>query len=109
MALADEDATWNKIKDRGELRVGLSADYAPLEFEKTKNGKTEYAGVDIELAKIAKDNHLKLKIVNMQFDSLLGALKTGKIDIIISGMTTTPERKKKLIFPNHIWKQEMLC
>ena len=32
-----------------ELRVGLSADYAPLEFEKTKNGKTEYAGVDIEL------------------------------------------------------------
>lgn len=99
MALADEDATWNKIKDRGELRVGLSADYAPLEFEKTKNGKTEYAGVDIELAKkIAKDNHLKLKIVNMQFDSLLGALKTGKIDIIISGMTTTPERKKEVDF-----------
>ena len=30
----------------------------------------------------------------MQFDSLLGALKTGKIDIIISGMTTTPERKE---------------
>lgn len=45
----------------------------------------------------------------MQFDSLLGALKTGKIDVIISGMTTTPERKKKLIFPSHIWKQEMLC
>ena len=44
----------------------------------------------------------------MQFDSLLGALKTGKIDVIISGMTTTPERKK-LIFPSHIWKQEMLC
>ena len=30
----------------------------------------------------------------MQFDSLLGALKTGKIDVIISGMTTTPERKR---------------
>ncbi len=36
----------------------------------------------------------------MQFDSLLGALKTGKIDIIISGMTTTPERKKKWILQN---------
>ncbi len=34
----------------------------------------------------------------MQFDSLLGALKTGKIDIIISGMTTTPERKKEVDF-----------
>ena len=63
------------------------------------NCKTEYAGVDIELAKkIAKDNHLKLKIVNMQFDSLLGALKTGKIDVIISGMTTNPERKKEVDF-----------
>ena len=96
---ANEDENWTKIKNRGELRVGLSADYAPLEFEKTIHGKTEYAGVDIELAKkIAKDNHLKLKIVNMQFDSLLGALKTCKIDIIISGMTTTPERKKEVDF-----------
>ncbi|HDX7653189.1 TPA: ABC transporter substrate-binding protein/permease, partial [Staphylococcus aureus] len=82
-----------------ELRVGLSADYAPMEFEHTVNGKTEYAGVDIDLAKkIAKDNNLKLKIVNMSFDSLLGALKTGKIDIIISGMTSTPERKKQVDF-----------
>ncbi|HCY9285634.1 TPA: ABC transporter permease subunit [Staphylococcus aureus] len=98
-AHAEQDQTWEKIKERGELRVGLSADYAPMEFEHTVNGKTEYAGVDIGLAKkIAKDNNLKLKIVNMSFDSLLGALKTGKIDIIISGMTSTPERKKQVDF-----------
>ncbi|HFV7889386.1 TPA: ABC transporter permease subunit [Staphylococcus aureus] len=98
-AHAEQDQTWEKIKERGELRVGLSADYAPMEFEHTVNGKTEYAGVDIDLAKkIAKDNNLKLKIVNMSFDSLLGALKTGIIDIIISGMTSTPERKKQVDF-----------
>ncbi|SCU46612.1 ABC transporter substrate-binding protein/permease [Staphylococcus aureus] len=98
-AHAEQDQAWEKIKERGELRVGLSADYAPMEFEHTVNGKTEYAGVDIDLAKkIAKDNNLKLKIVNMSFDSLLGALKTGKIDIIISGMTSTPERKKQVDF-----------
>ncbi|HDC5795400.1 TPA: ABC transporter permease subunit [Staphylococcus aureus] len=98
-AHAEQDQTWEKIKERGELIVGLSADYAPMEFEHTVNGKTEYAGVDIDLAKkIAKDNNLKLKIVNMSFDSLLGALKTGKIDIIISGMTSTPERKKQVDF-----------
>ncbi|EOA8522611.1 TPA: ABC transporter substrate-binding protein/permease [Staphylococcus aureus] len=98
-AHAEQDQTWEKIKERGELRVGLSADYALMEFEHTVNGKTEYAGVDIDLAKkIAKDNNLKLKIVNMSFDSLLGALKTGKIDIIISGMTSTPERKKQVDF-----------
>ncbi|HEI8158483.1 TPA: ABC transporter permease subunit [Staphylococcus aureus] len=98
-AYAEQDQKWEKIKERGELRVGLSADYAPMEFEHTVNGKTEYAGVDIDLAKkIAKDNNLKLKIVNMSFDSLLGALKTGKIDIIISGMTSTPERNKQVDF-----------
>ncbi|SCT66346.1 extracellular glutamine-binding protein [Staphylococcus aureus] len=98
-AHAEQDQAWEKIKERGELRVGLSADYAPMEFEHTVNGKNEYAGVDIDLAKkIAKDNNLKLKIVNMSFDSLLGALKTGKIDIIISGMTSTPERKKQVDF-----------
>ncbi|HEA0113176.1 TPA: ABC transporter permease subunit [Staphylococcus aureus] len=98
-AHAEQDQAWEKIKERGELRVGLSANYAPMEFEHTVNGKTEYAGVDIDLAKkIAKDNNLKLKIVNMSFDSLLGALKTGKIDIIISGMTSTPERKKQVDF-----------
>ncbi|MEX6345969.1 ABC transporter substrate-binding protein/permease [Staphylococcus ureilyticus] len=96
---ANEKDQWQKIKERGELRVGLSADYAPYEFEHNVNGKSKYAGIDIDIAKkIAKDNHLKLKIVNMQFDSLLGAIQTGKIDIIISGMTPTPERLKEVDF-----------
>ncbi|MEB8208997.1 ABC transporter substrate-binding protein/permease [Staphylococcus succinus] len=100
-ANAKQEDQWDKIKERGELRVGLSADYAPYEFEHNVNGKSEYAGIDIELAKkVAKDNNLKLKIVNMQFDSLLGAIKTGKVDLIISGMTPTPERKKEVDFSN---------
>ncbi|HEC2229355.1 TPA: ABC transporter substrate-binding protein/permease [Staphylococcus delphini] len=101
-AHAAKEEQWDIIKERGELRVGLSADYAPMEFERTVNGEREYAGIDIELAKkIAKDNGVKLKIVNMSFDSLLGALKTGKIDIIISGMTPTAERKKEVDFSDN--------
>ncbi|WJP98857.1 ABC transporter permease subunit [Macrococcus bovicus] len=99
------------IKERGELRVGLSADYAPYEFERTVNGKREYVGIDIELAKkIAKDLGVELKIVNMQFDSLLGSLKTGKIDVIISGMSPTPERKKEVDFTDEYMqvKQRMV-
>ena len=34
-----EQDQWDKIKARGELRVGLSADYAPYEFEHNVNGK----------------------------------------------------------------------
>lgn len=62
----NEDENWIKIKNWGELRVGLLVDYVFLEFEKMIYGKIEYVGVDIELVKkIVKDNYLKLKIVNM--------------------------------------------
>ena len=42
----------------------------------------------------------------MQFDSLLGALKR-KIDVIISGMTSTPERKKEVDFSDSYTKTAM--
>lgn len=88
-----------KIKKSGKLVVGISADYPPLEFTKNVNGKNKYVGVDVELAKqIAKDLGVKLEIKNMDFDSLLVALETGKIDVIISGMTPTAERKKSIGF-----------
>lgn len=89
----------NKIKKSGKLVVGMSADYPPLEFTKNVNGRNKYVGVDVELAKqIAKDLGVKLEIKNMDFDSLLVALETGKIDVIISGMTPTAERKKSIDF-----------
>lgn len=51
MALVDEDATWNKIKDRGELRVGLSVITHHQNLKKLKMVKQSIFGVDIELAK----------------------------------------------------------
>ena len=90
-----EGSVLKKIKKSGELVVGTSADYPPLEFTASENGKTKYVGVDIELAKdIAKDLNVKLVIKIMSFDSLLVALETGKVDMVISAMTPTPERKK---------------
>src|SRR5699024_11849079 len=65
-----EGSVLKKIKKSGELVVGTSADYPPLEFTASENGKTKYVGVDIELAKdIAKDLGVKLVIKNMSFDS----------------------------------------
>ena len=93
---------YDVIQKRGVLKVGLSADFAPMEFERTVNGKREYAGIDVDLIKkIAKDQNVELQIVNMSFDSLLGAMKTGKIDMIASGMTPTPEREKQVDFSNN--------
>lgn len=94
-----EDKIYDRIQEEGILRVGLSADYPPYEFHTTIDGKDEIVGIDILIAeKIAEDMGVTLKIEEFGFDALLGALKTGKIDIIISGMSPTPERLKEVNF-----------
>ena len=52
----DQDTSLQKVKDKGTLVVGTSADYAPFEFPIVKNGKKQITGYDILIAKqIAKD------------------------------------------------------
>lgn len=92
----------DQIKKSGKIVLGTSADYAPYEFViVNKDGKDEIVGFDIEIAKeIAKDLGVELEIKNMDFKGLLPSLKTGQIDLIISGMTPTEERKKEIDFSN---------
>ncbi len=59
----------------------------------------ECIGFDAELAKIiAKDLGKELELVVMEFEALIPALENGKIDMIVSSMTVTDERKDKLDF-----------
>ena len=96
---AETDPAYNAIKKRGVLIVGLSADYAPFEFHTTINGRDQIVGFEVDMAKqIAKDLGVKLQIKEMGFDGLIGAVQTGKIDVIISGINATPEREKVVDF-----------
>jgi len=55
--------------------------------------------VSVRLAEaLAKDLGRELVIENVAFDGLIPALKTGKIDCIISSMTATPERARSIAF-----------
>lgn len=108
---AEKDVIYERIQQSGELVVGLSADYAPYEFHADVNGQDKIVGFDISIAeKIAKDMGVKLKIEELGFDALLGALKTGKIDLIISGMSITEERLKEVDFsdPYFVVQQKVL-
>nr|5TUJ_C Chain C, Ancestral protein CDT-Anc1 [unidentified] len=89
-------STLDEIMKRGTLRVGTDADYKPFSF-KDKNG--QYTGFDIDLAKaLAKELGVKVEFVPTTWDGIIPALQTGKFDIVMSGMTITPERKKKVDF-----------
>lgn len=87
------------IKERGKLVLGTCADYPPYEFHKEIDGKDTIVGFDISIGKeIAKDLGVELEIKDMQFKGLLPALKTGKIDMILAGMTPKPERREEVDF-----------
>lgn len=93
------DDSLAKIQDKGVLVIGMSADFAPYEFRKISSGKEEIMGFDIELAKaIAEDLGVEYKIQDMDYKGLLVALEMGNIDVIMSGMTPTEERKKAVDF-----------
>lgn len=84
------------ILKKGELRVGTTGNQPPFSM-KAKNG--ELIGYEVDLAKaLAKNMGVKLKLVEMPFSDLLGALKTGKVDAVMSGMTMTPERNLEVLF-----------
>lgn len=88
-----------QVKKAGKLIIGTSADYPPYEFHSVKDGKDVIVGFDIQIAEeIAKDLGVTLEIKDMQFDGLLAALQAGTIDIVISGMTPTEERKQSVDF-----------
>ncbi|AMV59792.1 ABC-type amino acid transport system, permease and periplasmic component [Pediococcus damnosus] len=98
---SSNDQSLAKIQKKGVLVMGTSPDYAPYEFQTTKNGKSVDVGMDISIAKqIAKDLGVKLEIKNMDFDSLLVALQTGKVDMVMAGMNPTPARRKSVTFSN---------
>lgn len=93
------DQSVQRIKDKKTLVVGTSADFAPMEFPITQNGKTKYVGFDMMLAnKIAKDMGVKVKVVNIAFPSLISELKNNKVDVVLAGMTYTPSRAKAVAF-----------
>ena len=93
------ESVLEKIKKDGKLVVGTSADYPPYEFHATVDGNDKIVGFDMDIAQeVADDLGVKLEIKDMDFDGLLVALQSNKIDMVFAGMTPTEERKENADF-----------
>ena len=85
-----------------KLTMGTNAEFAPFEY---KDDNNEITGYDIEIAKqIARDSGKELVIEDMAFDSLIAALNSGKVDMVIAGMTADDERKQQVDFSDTYYK-----
>lgn len=91
------------------LTLGTSADFPPYEFHKVIDGKDTIVGfdIDIDIAKdIASSMGAELVIKDLPFDSLLNELSSGRVDMVISGLSPTPERAKAVGLSDIYYKAE---
>ena len=86
----------DRILQKKELVVGISGNQPPLSAT-SKEG--EIIGLDAELAQLIADTMgVKIKFEVMPFSELLPSLQAGKVEMVLSGMTITPERNLKVAF-----------
>jgi polar amino acid transport system substrate-binding protein len=100
MAFAGDAGRISPVLDRivakKELVVGTAATMPPLNMT-MKDG--QIAGLEIDLVQLfANAMGVKLTLRTIPFPELLPALEAGKVDLVISGMTITPERNLKYAF-----------
>ena len=86
-------AACNGKKDNS-LRIGMELTYPPFEM---KDAQGNPDGVGVKMAEaLAAELGRPLKIVPMEFTGLMPALQSGSVDLVISSMTASEERRKSI-------------
>ncbi len=87
--------TLDDIKSAGELVIATSPDFAP--FESLDGEKV--VGIEIDIMNlVCEELGVKLKIEQVDFDSVLPGVQAGKYDVGVSGISVTPDREKNTLF-----------
>ncbi|MBM6690960.1 transporter substrate-binding domain-containing protein [Fusobacterium mortiferum] len=107
-----------KKEEANTFKVGMEAGYAPYNWTQLTDanggvkiaGSSEYAGgYDVEIAKrIADGLGKELVVVKTEWDGLVPALVSGKVDAIIAGMSPTAERKETIDFTDTYYQSNLV-
>jgi ABC-type amino acid transport substrate-binding protein len=88
--------TLQRVIDFKVLKVGMSANQPPMTMVNREGG---VMGFDVDLARaLAAAMKVKLEIKAMPFGELMSALEEDKIDMVMSGMSITPQRTELVSF-----------
>ena len=100
------------------FRVGMECNYAPFNWTQPEesedavkiSGMEAYAGgYDVAIArKLAEGLGRELEIVKVEWDGLIPAMLSGKIDAVIAGMSPTEERKVTVDFTNEYYRSDLV-
>jgi ABC-type amino acid transport substrate-binding protein len=92
---ASAETTLEKIKRTGVMTSANTFTYPPFGF--IDNGKQ--VGLDVDLgSEIARRMGVKVTFQNVDFRGIIAALTSGRVDTLITALTSTPEREKSILF-----------
>lgn len=96
MVLSFAACTGQGGEEKAEVIMGTNAAFPPFEYV-DDNG--DFDGFDIALSKeIAAKMGAELKVLDMEFNSLIGAIETDQVDFVAAGMTVSEDRLKSVDF-----------
>lgn len=88
-------AACGENKNDNVITMATNAEFPPYEYMENN----EIVGIDAEIAKAIADKlGYELKIENVDFDSLIPGVQTGKYDFVMAGMTVTEDRLEQVDF-----------
>lgn len=119
LSMAGCGSNGENAKDDSVLRVGMECNYAPYNWSQSdesngavpiKNVDKMYTnGYDVQVAKKIADSMGKtLEIYSYEWDSLIPGVQSGKLDMIIAGMSPTSERKEKIDFSDNYYTSNLV-
>ncbi|WP_043932848.1 transporter substrate-binding domain-containing protein [Bacillus sp. EB01] len=95
---SEDNTNGGGAEEKKTLTMATSADYPPFEYIDTKKSD-EIIGFDVDLAKaLGEKLGYEIEVKDMDFNSLVQALKSGQADLVLAGMTPTEKRKKNVDF-----------
>lgn len=91
-----QNLTVASVQKEGKLIIGTSPDFPPFE---SLNADGSVEGIEIDIMElICAELGVELEIKQMDFDSVLPGVQTGKFHVGVSGISVTPEREKNTLF-----------
>jgi polar amino acid transport system substrate-binding protein len=96
-----------KYRQAGKVVVGADISYAPMEYYDADG--TTVLGFDKDLADaIGRQLGVRMEFRNASFDGLVTALRSNRIDVVMSGMSDTKERQERVDFVDYYRAGAML-
>lgn len=94
-ACGQQGDAWQRVQERGVLRVGIDPTYPPF----AAADDTAVYGFDIDLAQaLAEQMGVTAEFVLFGYDGLYDALATQQVDLLLSALVVSPERTRDFAY-----------